>query len=397
MAHAGPTNGPAWRGGPYGRLTGLDAHRGLIMMVMAIDHASYFVARVHSLEIWGAALPSYPDVAWFWTRWVTHLCAPGFFFLMGVSMALFAAGRRRAGWVEARITRFFVVRGFLLVLLQLIVEDPAWVLGDLSAAPGLPIVRGGPMPGEGAGVPAYFGVLYALGGAMVFWAFLRRAPLWLIAVLSAAAVGATQVVTPGFGREAVLYSPLARLLFIPGQTGRWVVLYPLVSWLGPAGLGLIFGRFLQKDEGSAGTAAGLTGLAFLFLFVITRIGGGFGNLNAVPPGWVGFLNVVKYPPSLAFLSIFVAVNLMLMAAWRRAGPLFSGPFNPLRVFGRTALFFYLVHLWFFTLLGLFFRAGCGLAAMYGCWLLGLAILYPLCIWYDRLKRRTAVDSFWRFF
>ena len=79
------------------RFVSLDAHRGLIMVLMAIDHASYFIARVHSAEFWGMALPIYSSVFWFWTRWVTHLCAPGFFFLMGVGMIFFADARRKAG------------------------------------------------------------------------------------------------------------------------------------------------------------------------------------------------------------------------------------------------------------------------------------------------------------
>ena len=66
-----------------GRFVSLDEHRGFLMIVMAFDHASYFVARTHSLKLWGTPLPVYPDAFWFWTRWVTRLCAPGFFFLMG--------------------------------------------------------------------------------------------------------------------------------------------------------------------------------------------------------------------------------------------------------------------------------------------------------------------------
>src|SRR5208337_2340528 len=79
------------------------------------------------------------------------------------------------------------------------------LLGDLPAGPGLPVIRGGPMPGGGTGGVVYLGVLYALGGAMVFWAFMRRAPWWLIAALSAAAVAATQVAMPGPDRTSVLY------------------------------------------------------------------------------------------------------------------------------------------------------------------------------------------------
>ena len=119
------------------RLVALDAHRGFIMVLMAIDHASYFIARVHSAEFWGIALPVYPNGFWFLTRWITHLCAPGFFFLMGIGMILFADARRQAGWEEGRITRFFVIRGLLLIFLQLFVEDPAWILGDLSAGTGV--------------------------------------------------------------------------------------------------------------------------------------------------------------------------------------------------------------------------------------------------------------------
>jgi uncharacterized membrane protein len=90
------------------RFNALDAHRGLIMALMAIDHASYFIARAHSAEFWGATLPSYPNAWWFWTRWITHLCAPGFFLLMGIGMTLFAVSRLRAGWSEHRITAFFI-------------------------------------------------------------------------------------------------------------------------------------------------------------------------------------------------------------------------------------------------------------------------------------------------
>jgi hypothetical protein len=104
------------------------------MVLMAIDHASYFIAQVHSAEFWGVTLPFYPDASWFWMRWITHLCAPGFFLLMGNGMALFAVSRRKARWSENRITQFFVLRGVFLILLQLFVENPAWRLGDLSVA-----------------------------------------------------------------------------------------------------------------------------------------------------------------------------------------------------------------------------------------------------------------------
>jgi uncharacterized membrane protein len=375
----------------------LDAHRGLLMIVMAVDHASYFIARVHSRELWNTPLPLYPSAAWFWTRWVTHPCATGFFFLMGIGMTLLADGRRDAGWSENRITRFFVIRGLLLILLQLVVENAAWMIGDLSAHPGVGVIRGGPMPGGGSGGFIYLGVLFSLGASMIFWTFMCSARSWLIALVSVAAVLCAQIAIPGPDHTRSLYSPLIRILLIPGQTNMLVVLYPVVPWLGVTGLGLLSGRFLERDPGRLRQLSLWAGLGLLLLFVLIRIGGGFGNLNIVPAGWMGFLNVVKYPPSLAFLTVTLGVNLLLIAFWGSIEPHLHSPHNPLLLFGRTALFFYIIHLWVYAILGLPFRAGCGLAAMYGLWLLGLAILYPLCYGYDQFKRHKPADSVWRFF
>ena len=125
--------------------------------------------------------------------------------------------------------------------------------------------------------------------------------------------------------------------------------------------------------------------------------GGFGNLNEVPPGWMGFLNLVKYPPDLSFLAITLSVNLLLIAMWSKVPPGFGKPANPLVLFGQTALFFYLVHLWLYCLLGSLFRAGCSLPVMYAVWLAGLVILYPLCYRYNSFKRRKPPASLWRFF
>jgi uncharacterized membrane protein len=378
------------------RLAALDAHRGLIMVLMAIDHASYFIARVHSAEFWGMALPVYPNAIWFWTRWITHLCAPGFFFLMGIGMVLFTDARRQAGWGEGRITRFFVIRGLLLIFLQLFVEDPAWILGTLSADAGVMVIRGG-IPGGGTGGVIYLGVLFALGGAMIFWGIMRRVSFWLIGLISLAAVLVTQFATPGPDQATTLYPPLLRLLIVPGRTNIWLIVYPVVPWLGATGLGLLFGELMKRDTHRAARLAGWIGLGFFTLFAIVRITGGFGNLNEVPPGWTGFLNVVKYPPSLAFLTITLGINLLLMSMWAWAGRCLKGRYHPLLVFGRVALFFYLLHLWVYALLGLLFKAGSVLETMYGCWLLGLAILYPFCYGYNRFMGHKSLTSLWRFF
>jgi uncharacterized membrane protein len=382
---------------PGRRFIALDAHRGFIMILMAIDHASYFIARVHSAEFWWTALPVYPSIFWFWTRWVTHLCAPGFFFLMGIGMILFADARRKAGWKESRIARFFVTRGCLLILLQLIVEDPTWILSDLWAGPNVMVIRGGGVPGGGTEGMIYLGVLFALGGNMVFWAYMQRRSLLFIGLISLAAVLITQLAIPGPDHVPVLYPPLLRLLIIPGHTNIWEVFYPVVPWLGVTGLGLLFGKCLLKDGRGTGRVASWTAVGLLFLFLLIRKGGGFGNLNQVPTGTMGFLNVVKYPPSLAFLTMTLGVNLLLMGMWRWIEPHLRNRYHPLLVFGQVALFFYLLHLWVYNLLGLLFKAGSALVTMYGFWLLGLVFLYPLCYAYNRFKSSRPLASFWRLF
>ena len=112
------------------RLLSLDALRGLVIVLMAVDHANYFVARMHpNGEFWGIPLPQYDSVLAFLTRFVTQFCAPGFFFLMGIGMVLFAESRKKQVWSESRILLHFITRGLLLVLLQFFVASAAWLLG----------------------------------------------------------------------------------------------------------------------------------------------------------------------------------------------------------------------------------------------------------------------------
>src|SRR5262245_57586202 len=97
------------------RLPALDTLRGLIMAVMALDHASAFIAHRHSFEFWSGDITRYDSALPFLVRFVTHLCAPGFFFLMGCGMALLSEIRREQGWNHGRIAGFYLRRGLLLV------------------------------------------------------------------------------------------------------------------------------------------------------------------------------------------------------------------------------------------------------------------------------------------
>jgi uncharacterized membrane protein len=366
------------------RLAPLDGLRGVIIILMALDHANSFIAHGKlEPELWADLFPNYagqPPLT-FLTRLVTHLAAPGFFFLMGAGIVLLADSRRQRGWSQGQISRHLLLRGGLLILLQFGLENPAWTWG-------------GVMTGT-----IYFGVLYGLGGAMIIGTlFLRLPTRWLVG-LSVALIVATQLLLPETRTGFVAYPLLFRLWLLPGFSGDVLVLYPIMPWLGVMGLGIGYGRYLikgrkQKKEGRmrAYQLAQWLGISALLLFAILRWWGGFGNIR--PPvggGWISFFNLVKYPPSLTFLLLTLGINLVLLALLAR---LPAGWLRPLTLYGRVPLFFYLVHLYLYGLIGQLVQTD--IRGMYPYWLLGLLILGPLCWAYGRFKNGRAPESLWRF-
>ena len=371
------------------RLIPVDALRGLIVIFMALDHASYFIARVHLSDWWGIPLPRYSSSLAFLTRFVTHPCAPGFFFLLGLSIVLFAESRRRLGWPDGRIRRYFLRRGLILIGLQFFAENIAWALIALRETP----------PGDTGPFFLYLGVLLALGTSMIICGRLLRLRTSILVAAGAAAVLLTQFLTPGSEDVSRLYHPFLRAILIPGQTGVGMVKYPIIPWLGVALLGMALGRKMVRDPKGAFRLAFLFGAGALVLFPVVRlIGWPVGDFHPpAGPGWVAFLNLTKYPPSLAFLLVTLGIDLVLLAFLSRREETLRRWGKPLLVFGRTALFFYIVHLYVFALMGLAFPKGVPLGWMYLFWMGGLVLLYFLCSWYARFKAQKAPDSLWRMF
>jgi len=374
------------------RLVPLDALRGLIMVLMALDHANYFVARSHpSGEFWGVPIPHYTDLAEFLTRFVTHFCAPGFFFLMGAGMVLFAHSRRSLGWPESRIYRHLFSRGLILILFQFVLENTAWLLGPVYAFR---------PPGTGEAVWVHFGVLFGLGATMVIGTlFLRAKPVILFGLSVLVIVGCAFLV-PDESQAARAFSPLLRILYIPGRTGIVQVFYPILPWLGIVFLGCLFGRWLLKNRTAAFRWTFPIGGIFLTAFLVIRKAGGFGNIH--PPegsGVISFLNVTKYPPSLAFSFLTLGLALIVIGIFSRSSSFLERRGKPLLIYGRSPFFFYILHLYFFAFIGLVFASGggSGLAVMYPIWLAVLALLYPLCRWYGEFKRNKPAGSLWKFF
>ena len=364
------------------RLAPLDMLRGLLIVLMAIDHASFFVAQQHSGEYWGGGLPSYADALPFLTRLVTHLAAPGFFFLMGAGMALLTCARQQQGWSRWAILRRFWLRGALLIVLKFLLVNRAW---ELAAG--------------GWGLRVYAGVLFGLGAAMLLGSLLLEVkPGYLFLLAIALAVG-TELWTPAPGSWGNSAPVLVRLLLLPGGDQSLWVTYPVLPWLGLVAFGIGFGHWLVKDTRKTLDRALTLGVAFLVLFVVLRALNGFGNIR---PGagntWIDFLNVVKYPPSITFSLLTMSINLILLWLFAQVGTRVQRYLRPLAVFGQSPLFFYVTHLFLYMALGrLLTPHGTTILQMYPYWLLGLLMLYPLCLAYGRLRQRQPAHSLLRLF
>ncbi len=367
-----------------GRLLPLDLLRGVLIILMALDHANFHIAHQHlSGEYWGGAFPVFSSPAHFLTRFLTHFCAPGFFFLMGVSMVLFASSRSRWGWKEGQIRLHFLARGLVLIAIQLVLN-----LGQIWSLPG-------------SSAPLWYGgVLAALGSTMILSIpLLQIQRPWFLGLISALLFLILELLTPGHSAWGQNFDSVFGVLFIyGGGRGDFWVNYPLLAWMEVVVFGLYFGRLILEDRQKAYRTGGMIGLVFLAGFVLVRSMNGFGNLRPLPLGtWTGFLSAVKYPPSMTFVLLTLGFNLVLLWGISRLKLDKWGEKNPVLVFGRTALFSYVGHIVIYFILGrLLTPSGTSLGVMYLLWIAGLGILYQPAVWYGRYKSHQSPRSWVHF-
>ncbi len=364
------------------RLYPIDALRGLMIVVMALDHTSYFVARNHPPgEQWGGVFPVYDDAFAFLTRLVTHPAAPGFAFLMGVGMYLFACSRRAQGWSEWEIIRHFLIRGGFLIALQLLLINRAWELGlDVFSR-------------------FYIGVLIALGGGLILGSFLLRLKPTYLLVLTCILFIGTEFSHPDPSQWGLNDDESLGLLFLysGGDAHLWSN-YPILSWLELVTFGILFGHWLVEDSRRTYRLALWLGVIFLVAFVVIRYLDGFGNVRPkMGDSWIDFLNVVKYPPSMTFTLMTMGINLILLGLLARATEKLQRILQPLVVFGRAPLFFYIFHIFLYLGMGLWLVPnGTSVPSMYAYWLLGLLVLFPITFWYGSFKQGQPAHSILRF-
>jgi uncharacterized membrane protein len=371
------------------RLSSVDALRGIVMILMALDHVRDYVG-VPGISPTNLAQTT---VALFLTRWITHICAPTFFLLTGTG-AFLARGRKSTG----ELSRFLFVRGVWLIVLEVTVLRCLAYQFNFDYQVTMLIV------------------IWALGWAMI----VLSALVWLptTVVLS---IGVVMVVGHNLLDGIRSAHPLWVLLHSPGfivNKPGFVVFaaYPLIPWVGVTAIGYALGEVLRWPVERRKPFLLWGGAALTIAFVLLRAINVYGD----PIRWasqasasmtvVSFLNATKYPPSLLFLLMTLGPALLILRALDTGTPRLL---RPALTFGRVPLFYFILHFTLIHLLAVLlcyvqygavhwmfespnlgaypvtFPPGWGLPlpAVYAVWMLIVVVTYPLCAWFASVKQR----------
>ena len=369
------------------RWVAVDALRGVVMVLMALDHVRDYFTGAH----FSPTDLAHTTAALFFTRWVTHFCAPVFFLLAGLG-AFLSLSR---GKTHSTLAFYLVTRGLWLIVLEMTVVSFAWTFNFTPTVYEL-------------------GVIWALGCSVVMQGGLVYLPRPLIAAFAVLLIVGHNLFDALRAEDLKAWGPLWAIL----HTGEDIALtstltiesfYPLVPWVGVMALGYALGPMLEK--GAPGPRRLLLGAGMMLTaaFVLLRVANGYGD----PAPWsaqpsailtvLSFLNTTKYPPSLLYLLMTLGPALMAFALFvDKTGGAVARFFI---VFGQVPLFFYLVHLYVIHglalgagyLSGYDLRAflalfvsfpqdyGFSLPVVYWIWIGVVVTLYPLCRWYGAIK------------
>ncbi len=376
------------------RIGSLDIVRGAVMVLMAIDHVRVF-----------SGLPAGgPTPGIFFTRWVTHFCAPAFVFLAGTSAFLYGRSHRD-------LSRFLFLRGAWLVLLELTVIRVAWTFNFDFAHYLLA------------------GVIWMIGWCMILMAVMVRLPVSVVGWIGVLIVAGHNAIgprlphlVPALQQESLGWLwKIVYLGFFEGPVAlgaggpELTVLYSLVPWIGVMAAGYAFGKVMVLEPARRNRICWRLGLGAAALFLVLR---GF-NLYGDPSPWstsgpmpslLAFLNTTKYPASLSFLLMTLGPTIALIPALEGARGVMA---RWLTVFGRVPFFYYLLHIPLIHALALVvseIRLGAvspwlftnhpmanppapegyswSLPLLYAVWVVALVLLYFACRWFAAFKARN---------
>jgi uncharacterized membrane protein len=384
---------------PAPRIQSVDALRGAIMMLMAIDHIRDFVAR--SAQQFQPTDLTHTTPAIFFTRWITHFCAPVFVLTAGLGAYLWMT---RGQHSKRELSRLLITRGLWLIVLEATVLRFimfSWI--SVTDHPVLLII------------------LWAIGMSMIALAGLIYLPMRVLLGLSIAIICLHtllfNVSADSFGSAAWVWNILYDRGLITIGGIKFLPAYPVLPWIGVMALGYCLGPVFDWESARRRRFLTRVGLAMTAAFVVVRAVNGYGD----PAPWshqaspvftlLSFLNVSKYPPSLDFLLMTLGPAFIALAWLEQFDFRFT---NPLIVFGRVPFFYYVAHMALAHLIAIvmnfarygaqpflllappsmgspsdLFPADYGypLWVVYAVWVVVLLLLYPLCLWFARLKQR----------
>jgi uncharacterized membrane protein len=376
------------------RLESIDILRGLLMILMALDHTrEYFsIYRINPLS---------PQESWpalYLTRWVTHLCAPGFIALAGASVYL----QRQRGKTPAQLSRLLVTRGLWLIFLEVTLISFAWTF--IFPAPILQVI-------------------WAIGVCMVGLAALMRLPTAAIGAIGALIILLHNLLDPigadSLGRFANLWKILHQtgMLLVHGRPVAFAF-YPVLAWFGVICLGYAFGPIAASEPRVRRRISLILAASFLAAFTLLRLINHYGDdikfqhLATLTQTLMSFFNVEKYPPSLEYVLITFAVLLLLYVFFDTATTKAWLPRlrSFIETYGRVPFFYYVPHIylihgaallasmalgqnWHYWVGPAFFLQGdppgwgVRLVGVYCIWIAVVLTLYLPCLWFSRLKAR----------
>lgn len=373
------------KGSARTRVTSVDLVRGIVMILMALDHTRDYFSNLHfQPEDLTKATPFL-----FATRWITHFCAPTFFLLAGVGAALAVSG----GKSKREVSKFLLTRGLWLIFLEVTVSALGWNFR--------------------LGFPLILLVIWALGLSMVILSALVFLPQKVIAAIALVTIVGHNLLDNVGGASMAGGGPLWHLLHRPGLVSPdplIIVGYPIIPWFAVMALGFAFGDVFRWEPERRKQFLLRAGAISIVAFIAIRLLNQYGN----PVPWsaqktaaltvASFLNAMKYPPSLDYLLMTLGPTMIALALLENArGPLVRA----VSVFGQVPMFYYLGHLYVIHTLAAVFAMwqggsagflsldtesfpawyGTTLPGVYLAWALVILVMYFPCRWFAGLKSR----------
>jgi uncharacterized membrane protein len=376
------------------RIESIDLLRGMVMVIMALDHARMYFGMGYWFSDPTNLSTTTPLL--FFTRWITHFCAPAFVFLAGTSAFLYGAHNKS----HKAVSWFLFTRGVWLLFVELIIVNFAWTF-DITLS--FHILQ----------------VIWAMGMSMLCLSALVFLPKQLIFIIGILLVAGHNLLD-SISMEG---TTVTNLIWYALHQEKMIVLdshsiiylhYPLIPWIGLMALGYIFGMLYQEQFSAERRNKWLwwMGIGAVLLFVLLRTF----NLYGDPSHWspqhsfvfsiFSFVNTTKYPPSLLYILMTIGPSLVFLALTEG---LRNKAVSFFVTFGRVPFFFYVIHIYFIHLLAVVAMIyagrswgdciltahslitksledyGFGLYVVYLIWFIVVALLYPLCKWYNEYK------------